>query len=189
MHPQQSLNIRPHSVAVVVTTAQCQDNLPVLCSYLTYQSMHKLTCHTLLNNNNNEQERLLACGAAVVARLRGRVTSELGFTCSGGIAHNKAMAKLASGLHKPNQQTVVPSEQVAGLLKDLPLSRIRGLGGKLGDQVCALYLLLVLVLSIVSAAAVTSTVNVLVTGMQQLCSYGRQLTAQCQYRTVAYYRQ
>jgi hypothetical protein len=45
------------------------------------------------------------------------------------------MAKLASGLHKPNQQTVVPSEQVAGLLKDLPLSRIRGLGGKLGDQV------------------------------------------------------
>jgi hypothetical protein len=26
---------------------------------------------------------------------------------SGGVAHNKTMAKLASGLHKPNQQTVV----------------------------------------------------------------------------------
>jgi nucleotidyltransferase/DNA polymerase involved in DNA repair len=94
-----------------------------------------------------------------VARLRGRVTSELGFTCSGGIAHNKAMAKLASGLHKPNQQTVVPSEQVAGLLKGLPLSRIRGLGGKLGDQVSTIVTAFVDAVSSTVSAASAALVN------------------------------
>ncbi|KAG5175712.1 hypothetical protein JKP88DRAFT_338079 [Tribonema minus] len=82
-----------------------------------------------------KDERLLACGAAVVTRLRDMVTKKLGYTCSGGIAHNKSMAKLASGLHKPKQQTVVPASQVAGLMEGLPLERIRGLGGKLGEQV------------------------------------------------------
>ena len=31
-----------------------------------------------------------------------------GFTCSAGIACNKLLAKVASAMNKPNQQTVVP---------------------------------------------------------------------------------
>jgi len=31
-----------------------------------------------------------------------------GYTCSAGIACNKLMAKIASAMHKPNQQTVIP---------------------------------------------------------------------------------
>lgn len=59
-------------------------------------------------------ERLLAAGAAVVADLRQAVVTELGYTCSAGIAHTKLLAKLCSGLHKPAQQTVLPAAAVAG---------------------------------------------------------------------------
>lgn len=35
-------------------------------------------------------ELLLACGAAAVADLRAAVAAELGYSCSAGVAHNKA---------------------------------------------------------------------------------------------------
>jgi DNA polymerase eta len=52
-----------------------------------------------------------------------------------GIAHTKLMAKLCSGLNKPNMQTVLPAAYVPLLLQDLPLGKLRGLGGKFGQEV------------------------------------------------------
>ena len=54
-----------------------------------------------------------------------------------GVAHNKILAKLASGLHKPAQQTVVTLAAVPGLLQDLPIPKLRQLGGKFGADVMA----------------------------------------------------
>jgi DNA polymerase eta len=82
-------------------------------------------------------EQALLAGAALVAEGRQSVLSELLYTTSAGIAHNKLLAKLASGLKKPASQTLVPLEGTATLLRDLPLSRLRGLGGKLGERVTA----------------------------------------------------
>ncbi|CAL8468278.1 g7818 [Coccomyxa elongata] len=82
-------------------------------------------------------QRLLACGAAVVAELRAAVSRELGFSCSAGIAHNKILAKLASGMHKPSQQTVVTLDCVPGLMGALPIPKLRQLGGKFGEEVMA----------------------------------------------------
>ena len=39
--------------------------------------------------------------------MRAEVFKQTEFRCSAGIAHNKVMAKLIAGLHKPNKQTVV----------------------------------------------------------------------------------
>eukprot|EP00798_Chlamydomonas_sp_ICE-L_P024074 gene24074-9650_t len=85
----------------------------------------------------NKHEKLLACAATIVSELREAVRHELGFTCSAGVAHYKLLAKLGSGLNKPNQQTVVPACAVAGLLQDLPISKLRSLGGKFGEQICS----------------------------------------------------
>ena len=52
-----------------------------------------------------------------------------------GIAHCKILAKLASGMHKPSQQTLVSKASVPGLLHDLPLEKLRQLGGKFGEEV------------------------------------------------------
>eukprot|EP00981_Chlorochromonas_danica_P008873 scaffold2324_cov163-Ochromonas_danica.AAC.13 len=78
---------------------------------------------------------LLICGAELARQLRADVFDKLGFTCSAGIAHNKMLAKLGSGMHKPNKQTLVPHAMVALLIKDLPYTRIQGFGGKLGAQI------------------------------------------------------
>ena len=53
-------------------------------------------------------------------------------------AHNKMLAKLASALHKPSKQTLVPVEHVDRLMASVPLRELRGLGGKLGEAVEAL---------------------------------------------------
>ena len=47
------------------------------------------------------------------------------------------LAKLASGMHKPSQQTLVPMAAVPGLLQDLPIPKLRQLGGKFGDELMA----------------------------------------------------
>ena len=42
------------------------------------------------------------------------------------------LAKLCGGLHKPDQQTILPPASVSSLLEPLPIDRLRGFGGKLG---------------------------------------------------------
>ncbi|OQR66214.1 DNA polymerase eta-like [Tropilaelaps mercedesae] len=78
---------------------------------------------------------LLARGADIMTRMRQEVLRKTQFTCSAGIAHNKVVAKLAAGLHKPNQLTVVPHSSVRGLFETVAVNKLRGLGGKLGEQV------------------------------------------------------
>jgi nucleotidyltransferase/DNA polymerase involved in DNA repair len=85
------------------------------------------------------EDKLLVAGALVVNQLRQAVYDELGFTCSAGIANNKILAKLSSGMHKPNKQTLAPQCVVPGLMKDLPYNRIQGLGGKLGSAIETVY--------------------------------------------------
>lgn len=60
----------------------------------------------------------------------------LGYECSGGVAHNKILAKLAAGINKPNKQTVLPLTEIPNLFETLAVNKIRGLGGKFGEIVC-----------------------------------------------------
>ena len=50
------------------------------------------------------------------------------------MAHTKLMAKLCSGLNKPNMQTLLPAASAPHLLRDLPLAKLKGLGGQLGQR-------------------------------------------------------
>ena len=59
----------------------------------------------------------------------GRIPSTSLSTCL------QMMAKLACGLNKPNKQTVLPLCHQGDLFTGLKLSKLRGLGGKLGDSV------------------------------------------------------
>uniref|UniRef100_A0A1B6CUZ6 DNA polymerase eta n=3 Tax=Clastoptera arizonana TaxID=38151 RepID=A0A1B6CUZ6_9HEMI len=77
----------------------------------------------------------LATGAAIVEEMRLAVYETTGFRCSAGIAHNKILAKLVCGMHKPNRQSVLPKSSVLELYETLPVKKVRNLGGKLGDDV------------------------------------------------------
>lgn len=74
-------------------------------------------------------------GSEIVRDVRAAVRSKLGYTCSAGIARNKLLSKLGSGFKKPNCQTVIRNRAVDVFLRDFKFTKMRNLGGKLGDQV------------------------------------------------------
>ncbi len=54
-------------------------------------------------------------------------------TCSIGVAPNKLLAKLGSGLKKPDGLVVIRKEDVEEILEDLPVSKLYGIGPKLTE--------------------------------------------------------
>lgn len=79
--------------------------------------------------------RLFGAPEAVARRVKARILSELGLTCSVGVAPNKFLAKLASEERKPDGLFVVPHAPQA-LLSWLGAKDIRalwGVGPKLAD--------------------------------------------------------
>ncbi|KAG5869676.1 hypothetical protein JTB14_035602 [Gonioctena quinquepunctata] len=103
---------------------------------------HVVGCNTkdFLDNINNggefsEDNRRLAMGAIIAEEIRAEVFQKTGYQCSAGIAHNKILAKLACGIKKPNAQTILPQESVIDFYRDLPLEKIKSLGGKFGKSI------------------------------------------------------
>lgn len=78
-------------------------------------------------------------GSEIVRRVRHAVRENLRYTCSAGVAQNKMLAKLGSGHRKPNQQTVIRNRAVQQFLSEFKFTKIRNLGGKLGDQVVSIF--------------------------------------------------
>lgn len=75
----------------------------------------------------------------IVRHVRAKIYEVLHYTCSAGVARNKMLAKLGSAHKKPNQQTVVRNRAVQQFLSDFKFTKIRNLGGKLGDEVVAAF--------------------------------------------------
>jgi DNA polymerase eta len=78
-------------------------------------------------------------GSEIVRDLRQTIRDKLMYTCSAGIARNKMMAKLGSGHKKPNSQTVIRNRAIQHFLSEFKFTKIRNLGGKLGDQVVSAF--------------------------------------------------
>ena len=74
-------------------------------------------------------------GSEIVRSVRAAIRERLKYTCSAGIARNKMIAKLGSGHKKPNQQTIVRNRAVQQFLSGFKFTKIRNLGGKLGEDV------------------------------------------------------
>ena len=82
---------------------------------------------------------VMLIGSEIVRDLRKAIRDRLNYTCSAGIARNKMMAKLGSGHKKPNSQTIVRNRAVQHFLSGFKFTKIRNLGGKLGDQVVSTF--------------------------------------------------
>jgi len=74
-------------------------------------------------------------GSEIVRSVRAAILERLKYTCSAGIARNKMVAKLGSAHKKPNQQTIVRNRAVQHFMGGFKFTKIRNLGGKLGDEV------------------------------------------------------
>ena len=78
-------------------------------------------------------------GSEIVRSVRVAIKERLRYTCSAGVARNKMIAKLGSAYKKPNQQTIVRNRAIQHFLGGIKFTKIRNLGGKLGDEVAAVY--------------------------------------------------
>lgn len=97
----------------------------------------------LIDLDNHEREEddpdwddtVMLIGAEIVRSVRKAVWDKLQYTCSAGLARNKMLAKLGSACNKPNKQTVVRNRAIQHFLGGHNFTKIRMLGGKLGDQI------------------------------------------------------
>jgi DNA polymerase-4 len=72
--------------------------------------------------------RRLGSPRQIAQRIRDTIADEQGITCSVGVATTKFIAKLASGLAKPDGLLVVPETEVVGFLHQLPVGALWGVG-------------------------------------------------------------
>jgi len=70
-------------------------------------------------------------GAGLARMIQNRIKEEMGLPCSVGVAPNKLLAKLASGMKKPMGIVVIRPEAVKDTLADLPVEEISGIGPQL----------------------------------------------------------
>ena len=69
----------------------------------------------------------------IAKTIKDRVRKSEQLTCSIGAAPNKLLAKLGSGLKKPDGLVVIRKEDVKEILRDLPVSKLFGIGPKLAE--------------------------------------------------------
>ena len=96
------------------------------------------TGHTELDDPDWDDISMLVA-SEIVRDIRATIREKLKYTCSAGIARNKMLAKLGSGHKKPNNQTIVRNRAVQQFLSEFKFTKIRNLGGKLGEQVVAAF--------------------------------------------------
>jgi DNA polymerase IV (DinB-like DNA polymerase) len=71
-------------------------------------------------------------------KMKREIRTDLGITCSLGLAPTKIVAKIASDFHKPDGLTVVEPAEIAAFLAPLPVRRIPGIGNKTEMELHAL---------------------------------------------------
>ncbi|RUT08593.1 DNA polymerase IV [Dulcicalothrix desertica PCC 7102] len=67
--------------------------------------------------------------ASTIAKLiRADIFKQTGLTASAGVSMNKFLAKMASGMNKPNGMTVILPENAEAFVKALPIEKFHGIG-------------------------------------------------------------
>lgn len=75
-----------------------------------------------------EEEVLLEAASALAAELRTTIHDRTDLVVSAGIATSKMLAKIAAGIHKPNDQTTLFESAAIDTLRPLPLRKLPGVG-------------------------------------------------------------
>ena len=73
-------------------------------------------------------ERLLGPALKIAKEIKKRIYETTGLTASAGIGPNKFLAKIASDLRKPDGLVEIKPEEMSEFLRDLPVSKLWGVG-------------------------------------------------------------
>lgn len=75
-------------------------------------------------------EKIFGPAVEIARIIVDRIKDDVGLSASIGLAPNKFLAKLGSDLKKPNGFVVITPENMLDILKDLPVSKVWGVGAK-----------------------------------------------------------
>lgn len=70
----------------------------------------------------------------IAQEIKQRIFEETQLTASAGVSFNKFLAKIASGLDKPNGLFVITPEQAADFIEQLPIAKFHGVGQVTADK-------------------------------------------------------
>lgn len=70
----------------------------------------------------------LPYATTVAKQIKAEILAETGLTASAGVSFNKFLAKMASGMNKPNGLTAILPEQAAAFVATLPIEKFHGIG-------------------------------------------------------------
>ena len=73
-------------------------------------------------------EKLFGPALQIARAIKGRILGTTGLTASAGIAPNKFLAKIASDFKKPDGLVEIKPDEVQQFLRDLPISKLWGVG-------------------------------------------------------------
>jgi DNA polymerase-4 len=79
-----------------------------------------------LDVTENKQE--LPYASTVARHIRAEIFQQTNLTASAGVSINKFLAKMASGMNKPNGMTVILPEQAQAFVEQLPIEKFHGIG-------------------------------------------------------------
>jgi DNA polymerase-4 len=74
----------------------------------------------------------------IALNIKQRIHTEIGLTCSVGVAPNKFLAKIASDLNKPDGLTIIDSGQVMEFIAQLAIEKVPGVGQRAAATLAAL---------------------------------------------------
>lgn len=115
----------------------------------------------------------LLVGSQIAAEMREAMYNQLGLTGCAGVASNKLLAKLVSGIFKPNQQTVLLPESSQVLIQSLShVKEMPGIGYKTAKRLEALGISSVLDLQTFSPKILEKELGISVAQRIQKLSFG-----------------
>lgn len=85
-----------------------------------------------------ENKRGIASATELAQVIRARIRAVTGLTASAGVSYCKFLAKMASGMNKPDGQAVIPPTRGAAFVEDLPVARFHGVGPATAARMAAL---------------------------------------------------
>lgn len=85
-----------------------------------------------------EPKRGPPSGTLIARAIKAEIRAATGLTASAGVANGKFVAKVASGLHKPDGLTVITPPEVPAFVAALPIEAFFGVGPRTAERLHAL---------------------------------------------------
>lgn len=85
-----------------------------------------------------QSQLLFKSPLSIAQSIKDRIRNQEQLTCSIGVAPNKLLAKLGSRLKKPDGLVIIQKDEVEEILRDLPVSKLNGIGPKLAEALSAI---------------------------------------------------